>query len=261
MELLAFAAVCALAARTAIAADRRAIDSLRADDRWTDLKIRVASHHAADSMIPFYKAVGLWIHGHYSGAVEIVEGSLTEPFRAEEPLLLVIHGDACETVRVPDGSLVLVDGDVTEDIVIEGQSELVVSGSVTSTARIWASDIVAVWIGGDVAGAVHSRDALDLVVQGDFEGRLHTGYPMTMLHVGGDLAGSIDPVGRAATLHVDVAGHASLASLQRAGDRGYRELKATVGTTELARGIHDLGKWAFLVVTGDGPAGSRRRRR
>ncbi len=233
--------------------------------RWEAVKLAVQHCAAGQGRFAFSLTLEYWRRASYPypPAVTIAH-SLTKPLAegenspptsktAPQPRLMIIQGDCLAELTVPPGCTLHVYGDLNAPVHLKGISEVVIAGSVNSNGAIdGGSDpglqLLRVFIGGDLQGRVSGGP--QLWVHGNLSGEVEGGS--TKVHVVGNFSGKLKPaetrrfgrpaVGQTtfAVAHLSVSGFARYEALETLAQSGYREFKASIGTSDCPPGIYTM---------------------
>lgn len=179
-----------------------------------------------------------------------VDGDLSEDTEYPVPAMVMIWGDVSSMLTIPkDADLIHIWGELTGILRVSGDCEIIIAGDVGPQGIIETEGPASIFVGGDMNGMMRNKDSTFIWLNGNFNGELTTGAPMTRLHIMGNYAGSISPEAEADTLRLDVRGTMHSDYMRGVAAHVYKSLYASVGISELAAAFHprtfnpQIGKW------------------
>jgi hypothetical protein len=153
---------------------------------------------------------------------------------------VVIKGDCLADVTIEGHGFIHVYGDLQAKITTIGdtQSEIVIGGDIKPGAGIDGTGIMRIFVGGNADGYIRVTGSDHTWVNGDLNGEIGTGVPITVVHVMGDFNGAMKPLDKAALVYLDVRGFMPVAKIETVADFRYTEFQATVGASDQAPGLY-----------------------
>jgi len=174
--------------------------------------------------------------GWYSDVRELQ--TVDEPIALRKNAFLVVRGDLQADVTMPDGGNVIVYGDLRASIYTNGIGDVVIAGSIEENGSVSVTNIIHLFVGGNMRGAIRSTGSCDAWVLGDLTGDVFTGEPSSEIHVLGDFTGRIQPSNDAALLYLVVGRYMPYAVLENAGKFKYTDFVASIGSSDRPPGIY-----------------------
>ena len=219
-------------------AERRAV----MDRRWADVKRALAHVIASAGMdSSFHGSIMAWDPGPFGimRPRHKVEGDLTEELDVsdeDEEAAILIIGD-CKADITLEGGYVHIMGDLDATIVATGYADIIVAGNITDNGHINLDDMAAVFIGGDVDGAIMNRDSATVWINGNLTGKIGTGSLSTELHVIGDISANIEPTrNRGGMVSIVVHGFMADGLARSIANRKNTRFHASIGKSDVSPG-------------------------
>lgn len=199
------------------------------------------SHADVASHMSFHSAANYFQTGRLDPSwwkdVRTLTG-VTTPLTLAERAFIVVEGDIAADVTVSRGGAVVVYGDLHASVQTTDNCEVVIAGDVCKGASVSGDGILRLFVGGDLAGRLHSGGSCKAWVQGHLRGEVWTGHPITELRVGGECTAAIRPAAKPSLLYLEVGGFMAFAALEAAAAVGYTEFNASVGKSDRPAGLY-----------------------
>lgn len=159
-------------------------------------------------------------------------------FLIDKNRYIKVTGDTTDDISQYD--VVHILGDLNDTVYLKDQAELVIRKNFTKEAKVYASGIQKVYVGGDFLGTIESTGLLNLIVKGDFKGTLTTGHPSTYVLVEKSFDGVIKPTisEDGGLISVQIKGNTLLKYIDPICTANYTSVKISVDSIDAEKGIH-----------------------
>ncbi len=207
--------------------------------RW-DAVVLAATYCDVVTSAWFHQSVQNWQSGWLITGTWTVraDGDLNASHDALSKATFLVTGDCEADVSVTENGIVHIYGDLRSTLTISGQSEVVIGGDITEDAVIEGDGILRVFVGGNMDGRIVSKGGAMLWINGDVSGSVHTGRPITKLHVIGDFFGQLMPSNVAHLAYLDVRGAMASELVAKTAGYGWSEFNASIGISDVSPGLY-----------------------
>jgi len=160
-----------------------------------------------------------------------------------------VEGGILADLKCLGGSCVIVWGDLGSTLTVDGISDVVVCGDILEGGSVVSDDMLQLFVGGDMRGAVDAAGSSDVWVHGTWTGKLAPGYPSTSVVVMRDFTGTVES-GRQeyGFLNFYVHGFCPTRVLGETSELAGIDVSASIGQSDCERGIYprvtEWGGWS-----------------